>query len=61
MSVALVEMKHGIPESEWGYCLHVINNVDGVDCELYHTDHLSKDELADLLGSLMEKMTKGDL
>lgn len=58
---ALGEEKHNLPESEWGYCLHIINGVDETDCELYHTDHLSEDELVGLLDGLMEKMKKGEL
>lgn len=61
VTAALGEEKHDLPESEWGYCLHVINDVDGSDCELYHTDHLSEEELVNLLNDLMKKMEKGEL
>lgn len=61
VTAALGEQKHLLPESEWRYCLHVINDVDGTDCELYYTEHLDEGELACLLGDLMQKMWKGEM
>lgn len=61
VTVALGEAKHNLPESEWYYTIHVINDVDGTDCGLHHTDHLSEDELVALLTDLMKKMERGEL
>lgn len=58
---ALGEAKHDLPEDEWYYTLHIINDVDGTDCELHHTDHLREEELVALLEELMEKMEKGKM
>lgn len=58
VSVALGEEKENLPESEWGYVIHLIDDIEGSDCELYHTDHLSEEELVALLKETMSQLGK---
>ncbi len=61
VTVALIEEKHDLPENDWGYGLHLINDVDGTDCQLFHTNHLSEDELAVLLYDILKKLERGEM
>lgn len=59
VKAALIEEKASLPESEWGYRLHVLNDVDGTDGFFLTTDHLSEEELADLLDDLAYNLCLG--
>lgn len=60
MSVSLIENIHGLPEGEGYYTLHLVDDVSGDPCELYHTDDLSEDSLVDLLKEILDDLEKGD-
>ena len=59
VKAALIEEKSGIPESEWGYRLHVLNDVDGTDGFFLTTEHLDEEELADLLDHISYNLEHG--
>lgn len=59
VSVALIENTHGLPEGEGYYTLHLVDDVSGDPCELYHTDDLSEDSLVGLLGEILDDLDKG--
>lgn len=58
---ALVEEANGIPKESAGYSLHVINDVDGADCQVFTTEHLDEGELALLLNEILDKLANGYL
>lgn len=51
--VSLIEEKPGENPDDWGYALHIINDVDDMDCELQHTDSLDEQELVSLLEEVL--------
>lgn len=59
VKAALIEEKTGLPEDEWGYSLHVLNDVDGTDGFLLTTEHLDEEELAELLDDLAYNLYHG--
>lgn len=59
--VALVEEANGIPKESAGYSLHVINDVDGADCQVFTTGHLDEGELSLLLNEILDKLANGYL
>lgn len=59
VSVALIENIHGLPEGEGYYTLHVVDDVSGEPCELYHTDDLGEDSLVSLLKEILDDLEKG--
>jgi len=59
VKVALIEEKALLPQKEWGYALHIINDVDMTNCRLIRTIGLSEDELIQLLGTILEELEKG--
>lgn len=59
VSVALIENTHGLPEGEGYYTLHLVDDVSGEPCELYHTDNLSEDSLVSLLKEILDDLEKG--
>lgn len=59
VKAALIEEKSGLPESEWGYSLHVLNDVDGADGFFLTTEHLDEEELAELLDDLAYNLCHG--
>lgn len=50
---SLIEEKVGLPTKDWSYSLHIINNIDGTNCEFKHTDSLDEQELVSLLGKVL--------
>lgn len=60
VKIALVEEKAGLPCSEWGYALHIINDVDMANCEMCRTEHLSAGELEALLGRILNALEHGE-
>jgi len=36
VSVSLIEERAGLPRNEWGYSLHVVDNITPSDCAIYH-------------------------
>lgn len=61
VKAALIEEKTGLPESEWGYRLHVLNDVDDTDGFFLSTEHLNEDELAELFDDLAYNLNHGRL
>lgn len=59
VSVALIENIHGLPEGEGYYTLHLVDDVSGDPCELYHTDDLSEESLVGLLGEILNDLERG--
>ena len=59
VSVALIENIHGLPEGAGYYTLHMVDDVSGEPCELYHTDDLSEDSLVSLLKEILDDLEKG--
>ena len=50
---SLIEEKAGLPPKDWGYSLHIINNIDDTDCELKSVDSLDGQKLASLLEEVL--------
>lgn len=61
VKASLIEEKAGLPEEEWGYRLHVLNDVDETDGFFLTTDHLDEEELFDLLEDLSYNLEHGRL
>lgn len=61
VTAALIEEANGIPEEKAGYSLHVINDVDGADCQVFTTEHLDEGELVLLLMEILDKLADGYL
>ena len=59
VSVALIENTHGLPKGEGYYTLHLVDDVSGEPCELYHTDDLGEDSLVGLLKEILDDLEKG--
>lgn len=59
VSVSLIENIYGLAEDERYYTLHLVDDVSGVPCELYHTDDLSEGSLVALMKEIIEAMKKG--
>ena len=36
VSVSLTEERAGLPQNEWGYSLHVVDDITPSDCAIYH-------------------------
>lgn len=56
VSVSLRENKVELPENEWYYSLHVIDDVSGCDCMTYYTQSLNTAELMTLLGEILDSL-----
>ena len=56
VKAALIEEKAGLPSVGYGYCLHVLNDVDGLDGYFLDTDRLDEEELSKLLDELAYDM-----
>lgn len=54
---ALIEEKANLPREDWGYSLHVINNVDGSNCKMKSTKALDEQELVGLLKEIFDELT----
>ena len=61
VEMALIEESSGIPQDEAGYAFHVINDVDGTDCQMFTTDHLDTSEPLALFDSILKKLVEGRL
>lgn len=61
VEVALIEEASGIPGEEAGYAFHVINDVDGTDCQMLQTEHLDSGEAMSLFGNILKKLGDGRL
>lgn len=59
VSVALIENTHGLAADSGYYTLHMIDDVSGEQCKLYHTDDLSEDSLVNLLKEILDTLEKG--
>lgn len=55
--VSLIEEKANLAPCEWGYGLHIINDIDNKDCELRHTNSLVETELSGLLAEMMKDLS----
>lgn len=38
LSVSLIEERANLPQREWGYSMHVINDIKDTFCQIYHDD-----------------------
>lgn len=56
VSVSLIENIRGLGERERYYTLHLIDDVNGAPCELYHTTDLSEQSLMALLQEILDGM-----
>ena len=56
VTVALIENIHGLSEGTGYYTLHLIDDVNGKPCQLYHTDDLSEDSLVNLLKEILDSL-----
>ena len=56
VKAAVIELKNGLPEAEWGYGLHIINDVDTTDCQLLETERLEAEELEALLETVLNDL-----
>jgi hypothetical protein len=54
IAVQATEEKDGLPEGEYFYSVHVVDNITGKDCELYCTDELSKESLLVLVSDIIK-------
>ena len=52
VKIALIEDKVGQVPRDYGYRLHVLNDIDGLDGYFLSTDHLDANELSQLLDDL---------
>lgn len=59
VKAAVIELKNGLPEAEWGYGLHIINDVDTTDCQLLETERLEAEELEALLETVLNDLEGG--
>lgn len=59
VKAALVELKSGLPEAEWSYGLHIINDVDMTGCQMLETERLEAEELEGLLQTVLNDLEKG--
>lgn len=59
VTVVLIENILGLPEGEGYYTLHLVDNVSGAFCELYHMDDLSEDALVNLLKEILDNLERG--
>ena len=57
--MSLIENTHGLAADSGYYTLHMIDDVSGEQCELYHTDDLSEDSLVNLLKEILDTLEKG--
>lgn len=58
VSVALIENINGLSKDEGYYTFHLIDNVSGCPCELYHTSDLSEDSLMTTLKEILDNLEK---
>lgn len=58
VSVALIENINSLAEGERYYTLHMIDDVNGRPCELYHTADLSEASLVTLLKEILDNLEK---
>ncbi len=56
VSAALIENVSGLAKHEWYYTLHLIDDVNGGQCELYHTPNLSGESLVGLLKEILDTL-----
>lgn len=61
VKAALVEEKTFLPEKEWGYGLHLINDVDMTNCRVFRTESLGYPELEALIATILAALEKGEL
>lgn len=61
VKAALVEEKALLPKKEWGYALHLINDVDMTSCRLLRTAGLQYEELETLMRAVLDALEKGGL
>lgn len=59
--VALVERTEGYGLDKDYYELHLINDIDMSACKLFFTDHLSEQELIDLLETILRQLEDNNL
>lgn len=61
VKVALIEERAFLPEKEWGYALHLINDVDMTNCRLLRTAGLQYEEVETLMRAVLDALEKGGL
>lgn len=58
VKVALIEQVHGLDCDMRGYAIHVIDDVEMKNCEIFHTEHLDRFELEKLLDRVYDDLRK---
>lgn len=58
VKVALIEQVHGLDCDMRGYAIHVIDDVEMRNCEIFHTEHLDCFELEKLLDRVYDDFQK---
>lgn len=58
VKVALIEQVHGLDCDMRGYTIHVIDDVEMRNCEIFHTEHLDRFELEKLLDRVYDDLQK---
>lgn len=61
VKAALIEEKTLLSPEEWGYALHIINDVDMTNCRLLRTIGLSEYELIQLLRMALDALERGEM
>ncbi len=60
ISISLTENIANLPENEWFYGLHVVDDIFDKPCELRFTEHLDKGELAKLIEGIVKDLEKAE-
>lgn len=60
VKVSLIEEKTLLPRNEWGYALHIINDVDMSNCCLFRTASLEYAELEVLIATILGALERGE-
>lgn len=58
VKVALIEQIHGLDCDMRGYAIHVIDDVEMRNCEIFHTEHLDRFELVALLDRVYDDLQR---
>ena len=59
VKAALIEDKAGLTEEEWGYRLHILNDIDNTPGFFLQTEHMDEEELEKLLDDLAYDLAHG--
>lgn len=61
VKVSLIEEKMLLTHNEWGYALHVINDVDMTNCRLFQTASLEYTELEAIVATILDALENGNI